>query len=515
MRREDLSVLGRLSAVLVVVAVVFPSNTMATPVHATRRSDAPPTAAQKLRPGIPEAEGTPLQQALKAAIEERRAQDLPVPASVSYDYEVVAGDKGRAATRAGESIRIVGTTAIHFDHPEQAGFVRWPDVVIEDDLPPNASGTVLPGDYTQRVREALERKFPGIWEQHEYGYEPRRYTFRETFVITHPPEGLQGSLLERMEVSDSSTFGQILMGFSYPGPDIDYTLEEEWEECVLGVCVTVARAKAGLEVGWSLGLRLPVEVSLTTPSEMNQGCAYWLTSAITPLDWTASDYASAGVAAEGGNEYLLQFVFFVGFKVWILGATVVDAAIDMDYDASQSFTTPFGPGEAFPILPVDLPPDLTGLQVTFYDIASLGIGLVFEPRVGSTDITADWQAVPGSDASGSGPITYTHPGAPVSFGPVTAADLGASDQAQLRLMGFRYWFNEFFIGLSGYLQFAVFGYGIKSGNFKIADFYLADLIGGLWVGAHENTPDSVESSVRVGPPLGPLEHSRYLPLIRY
>jgi hypothetical protein len=145
----------------------------------------------------------------------------------------------------------------------------------------------------------------------------------------------------------------------------------------------------------------------------------------------------------------------------------------------------------------------------------LGIGLVFEPRVGSTDITADWQAVPGSDASGSGHITYTHPGAPVSFGPVTAADLGASDQAHLRLLGFRYWFNEFFIGLSGYLRFAVFGYGIKSGNFKIADFYLADLTGGLWVGAHENTPDSVEGSVWVGPPLGPLEHRRYLPLIRY
>jgi hypothetical protein len=305
------------------------------------------------------------------------------------------------------------------------------------------------------------------------------------------------------------------MGFSYPGRHIDYTIEEVWKECPFGICVTVARAKAGLEVGWDLGLRLPVRVSLNAPDQMNPGGSYLLSSALTPLDWKADDYVRAGVPAGNGNEYLLQFVFFGGLKVWIGGLPVVDATIaDMEYDQTESFTTPFGPGATFPIGSLNLPPSITGLQQTFAGVASLGIGLVLEPRVGSSHITADWQAVPGSDASGSGQLTYTEPRAPVSFGPVLAADLGPSDHAELQLTGFHYWFDEFFIGLSGYLQITLFGYGIKTSNLEIADFYLRDLTGGLWVGVHKGTPGAVTSRVRVGPPPGPLDHRTYVPLVR-
>ncbi len=47
---------------------------------------------------------------------------------------------------------------------------KWPTLVVEEYIPPNAEGFVLPGDYSQAMRDGLEQEIPGIWDRYEFGY---------------------------------------------------------------------------------------------------------------------------------------------------------------------------------------------------------------------------------------------------------------------------------------------------------------------------------------------------------
>ncbi|TEU18449.1 MAG: hypothetical protein E3J21_05915 [Anaerolineales bacterium] len=458
-------------------------------------------AAPPADPPLQEESATPFQLALKNAINERSAAGLPVPSSVTYDYQVDTDQdlemKTADSTAPIRTVKITAKTIVHFDGPEQAGYEKWPALVVKDNRPPDAQGTVLEGDYTETYRKAMEEKFPeicvlfnhmvgtcvwalpGIWEQYEFGHEPRKHTIEETFEITYPEESLLA--LGSMSVAETKSIEeQILMGFTYTGPHIDYSIGDKLE--VLGF--TVYDFKAGFELDWALGLRLPAEASLTGPDQMVQGSSYSLSSALTPLDWSGTQYANVGVAAEDGNEFVLRLNFFLGVKAVILEIDVCPSCyVEVNVDKSTSFTTPFGTGAYFPIPPVYIP-------IYEWDLgfASFGVGLQVDPNLGSSKITANWQA--SGDASGSGSITFSQPGTPVTFGPVNACNLGLTNQAQIRLTEFRYWFNQFLIELSGTVEFRLhpiepfFDGKTWSDSIPIAEFDLSPLTGGLWLGAH-------------------------------
>ncbi len=491
---------SRIVSLLIVVCLVLPSVN-ATWAAAVSRQEAGPPAQPQARQYPPivfdqsatqDQTKTPIQRALQTTFEERRAYRLPVPSQVSYENHVSASpdSSGAVAGKTGRRPQISGKTILHFDNPSQAGYKKWPSLVVKDSLPDRAKGFVSPGDYTQAMREWREQKEPGIWKRYEFGYEPRTYIITETFEITYPGEKAQVLGLAPTSISDSTTVEQILLGFTYLGPNLNYTIEVGCED--LGTY-----AKAGFELDWAFGLRLPVEVSLTAPDSMTIGSTYSLSSSITPLDWSEADYEQAGVAAEGGNESVLRFKFFLGAKAEILWIPVLDWALDVDFDKSQSFTTPFGPGVEFPITEFDLSPHLTGLEWGFDNILSLGIGLVLKPYLGSDKITADWQAVPGGDASGNGFLRYSSPRTPVIFGPVIACDLGPTNYAHIRLSEFRYWFTRFLIELDGYIALDLFGFEAKTEPFEIADFDPSSLTNDLSIGIHVGTNGDLDHNVLV------------------
>lgn len=488
------------------IALSFPASTVAQePTEEKYKVFLPVVTSSQVAPAPKIEETTPFQTIFKQVINERKAAGLPVP-SVTYEYQVTpdqAGQNLTGATAPTSTIKITSKTIIYFDGPEQAGYEKWPALVVKDNLPPDVEGAVLEGDYTETYRKTMEEKFPGIWKQYEFGHEPRKHTIRETIEFTYPEERLlaPGS----MPVAEAVTSEQILTGFTYTGPHLDYAIEDEWEECFLGICVTIYYFKAGFELDWALGLRLPAEASLIGPDQMIQGSPYSFNTAITPLDWSATDYSNTGVAAEGGNEFVLRMIFFAGVQVEVLGVDLCPSCYArVDVDRSTSFITPFGPGAFFPIPPANIP-------VKEFDMAAFyfGVGFQLDPKLGSDKITADWQA--SSDASGNGLVTYSNPGTSVPFGPVNAADLDPSDQAQIRLTEFRYWFNQFLIELSATLEFELFGYGVWDPSFSIYEFDLSDLSSGLYLGAHKQCdwdftcqaigPDnSIELSIPVAPP---------------
>lgn len=477
-------------------------------VEATEPDIVSPTSEFQFAQITPEVGRTPLQQALQRAISQRERLGEPVPRSVAYDYDVdPRPDQQGLMTASTEDVVITAETIIQFDHPNQAGLEKWPDIVVTDDLPLRANGHVTPGDYTTIIRNYLSNTLPGIWDEYEFGYEPRRYKFKETYRIIYPNGPTP------IIVNQGTTVEDIVFGFTETGPRIEYLIEEEWEECFLGVCVTVAEVKAGLELDWDIGLRLPVSVSVITPDSLVQGTDHTLSSAITPLDWSPVQYQQAGLESLDGNEFVLRYVIFLGVHAEIVEFEAVDWAIDAEYDASASFTTPFGPSATFPLPSLELSPSETGLEWDIIpSVLAVGIGLSIDPSLRQGEISADWLAVPPSNASGSGSIAYFAPQPPVSFGPVTAGD--ATDPAHIRLTKFRYGLDEFLIELDGILEFELFGFGIEATDFEIADFDIDDISDGPWLDVHTGTTENIDVMVEVVPDPGPeFDIFLYLPLV--
>jgi hypothetical protein len=421
---------------------------------------------------------TPLQRQLQKVLDDRKAAGLPVPSSVKFEYQATPADAMQKITGAASPtgpIKVVGKIVIRFDGPEQAGYDEWPALVVKDNLPPDAQGTVREGDYTEAYRKFMEEKVPGFWTKYEFGHEPRMHTIVETIEVTYPEKKLlePGSML----APEAATAEQLLMGFTYTGPHLDYAIQDSWEDPIFGI--EIYYFKAGFELDWGLGLRLPGQADLTGPDQMVLGTAYDdLSSAMTPLDWSAADYSNTGVAPEGGNEFVLKLTFFVGIEGHLLGVDLCPSChVTVDIDKSASFTTPFGPGAYFPIEPATIPIKEFDLALIYF-----GAGLVIDPNLGSDKITADWQA--SGDASGSGSITYSAPGVPVSFGPVNACNLGPGNLAQIQLNEFRYWFNEFLIDLGAYIEFELFGWPAWNPTYSIISLDLSSLTDGMYLGGH-------------------------------
>jgi hypothetical protein len=197
----------------------------------------------------------------------------------------------------------------------------------------------------------------------------------------------------------------------------------------------------------------------------------------------------------------------VGARATVLGVPVVDAAVEGAYDGSKSFATPVCQGTSFPIPTVDIPPQLTGLYWSFFDTLAVGIGLSINPHLTAGGVTSDWFAT--GDAVGSGQLTYNSCNLPVSFASISTGNFSpTTSYATIRLNSFRYHFGQFTLQLGGYLQFELFGYGIKTGIFALPDFDLTPLTGGLWLSTHAGTRPYLEESFLVA------KTADYVPVMR-
>jgi hypothetical protein len=429
---------------------------------------------------------TPFQHSVIETIAERRAQGLPVPADVSFEYYSTKDIPMQTAQGLtivpGEKIVITAKTVLHFEHPSEAGNDRWPALVIEGDVPPNATGYIKAGDYSKLVRSKVEEEVPDIWTRYEWGYEPRTYTFSETYTITYPELNLDDPALTQAALS--TKVGQMLMGFTLPGPNLDYSVS--WDFEILGV--KVIDFWAGFELDWGLGVRLPMEESCTATEPMVEGTTYWPTNKAKGLDWSATDFANAGVPPEDGNEFVMEFVFKFGVFLEVSSVDVIDLGVDIDIDHSKSFTTPFGPGSTFPLPSLDIP--LWSLDV---GVAYGEIGFQLTPHLGSEKLTANWTAT--GDASGSGAMMFTDPAVPVTIGPVMAID--GPGIANINMDNCRYYFNVFLLDLGLFFYLDVFGVWDGTFTVPIVDFDLSVITGNLWVGTHGGTPDQLTAAFAI------------------
>ena len=464
--------LGVLVGVVVLFAACGEDNTAVAPEETTLAS----SSAKGLE--APVRGRTPFQQSVMDKIEERRAQGLPVPADVSFEYsstkDTPTPSAHGPAIVPGQEIVITAKTVLHFEHPSEAGNDRWPELIIEGDVPPNATGHIRSGDYSEMVRDRVEEEVPDVWSRYEWGYEPRTYTFTETYTITYPELNPDDPALNAAVLS--TEVNEVLMGFSIPGPNLDYSIS--WDFHILGV--KVIDFWAGFKLDWGLGVRLPMEESCTATEPMDEGSTYWPSNKAKGLNWSASDFAAAGVPAESGNEFVMRFVFKFGVFLEVFSVDVIDLGVDVDVNHSKSFATPFGPGSWFPIPPLNLA--LWSLDVV---VAYGEIGFRLSPYLGSTKLTADWTA--SGDASGSGTMMFTDPAVPVGIGPVNAID--GPGTATINMESWRYYFNQFILDLGLYFYLDVFGVWDGTFTIPIVDFDLGAITGHLWVQTHSGTPD--------------------------
>jgi hypothetical protein len=419
----------------------------------------------------------------------RAAQGLPVPSQVSFDYSSGAQPPqfapGVARTPGARSpVTVSATTVIQFDGPAQAGHARWPDLVVRNKSRSPVDGFVNEGDYTQLMREKIAEQLPGVWAQYEFGSEPRTYTLTETLTLTEPDVGAM-AMADVSSVATSA--GAFLMGFSVPGPNLDYTIDFEFEVC-LAICATAVDFEAGFKLDWGLGVRLPMNVTFSSTEPLLEGSISSPTSQVNGLNWTAADYTQAGVPAENGNEYVTRFVFVLGVFLTVVGVDVIDVGPNINIDRTRDFTTPFGPGAVFALPEIDLP--IWELDVS---VASASIGFRVTPNAGSDKFTAAWAAT--GEASGGGSLTYTNPAIPVTVGPLTAID--GPGAANVRVDALRYFFTQFLIDLGLFFHLDVFGIVDETFTVPVTDFNISGLTGGLFAGSHAGTPNAFQAAIPI------------------
>jgi len=452
--------------------------------------------------------GTPFQRALDHKLKERKQNGKKIPTEVQYEFDVVEAADGtgwgpgdcetpRRCPKAGYVVKAVGRTTVKFGGPDEAHEpgpgqhkAKWPAVVLRGKPDDPDFAADYTADYKREAQLALlgdpAEGAPPLWKDPEnpdaggvwdFGEEPQEDEIEEEITFTFPQGQEQARAFFRAlaaaSAGDAVSFRQVLMGFTYSGPNVDYTIGSKKRACLFGACVTLWDIRAGFAMDWALGLRLPATSELSGPALMVAGQTYDFFSTMAAADWDADAYGAVGAAREGGDEYVMRMGFFAGAKVKILGADVCPWCqyVEFDEDYGDSFTTPFGVGERFPLPTLELE-----LKRWDYGIVALGLGLTITPDVGSSRVTAM--------ANGAA-LAHTAPATPVPFA-VKACIVGGSHQTTVQLDAYAYWFNLFVLRLGAYLDFQVFGYGAWNPHFSIIDLDLSGALGslGLYVGDH-------------------------------
>lgn len=439
---------------------------------------------------------TSFQLSLMEAIARRKAQGLPVPSDASFEYEsetaaplAVLRQRGM---QPGEDLTIVATTVLHFDSPEQAGLTEWPAVVVVDTRPDPQQGFINEGDYSQMIRDNLAEVSPDIWTTYEFGHEPRTYTFVETYRITYG-ELPAARLLPTP--ADAVTTGQndIVTGFTVPGPMLDHTITFN-----VTVPTPVGDAEiidfvAGFRLDWALGVRLPMNIAVSSTDPVFEGSTLVPISNVVGVDWSPAQFQAAGLEPEEGNEFAMRFEFLLGIFLTVVGTDVIDIGPNIDIDESSSFASPFGPGAVFALPTIDVP-----IFDRSFGPATVSIGFAVTPHAGSDKFTASWLA--GGEASGGGSLTYTDPAVTVPLSSVTAID--GPGLASMTLRDFEYVFTQFLLDLALFLQLDVQvpAFDDVSERFEVpvTDFDLSNIIPDLAAPVHPgSTPTTLSTAVTI------------------
>lgn len=444
----------------------------------------------------PLADGTPFQQGVKQELAERSLQGLPAPSAVRYQLDVLENTD--------QHTLVAGRTEIRFSGPEQAGYTKWPEMVVQEgqftQLGSAAEEQVLPGNYDQSIQDAVEARQPSFWNEHEFGGEPRTLIVWETYETVGKGHGEVSSVINSPTTqSSTATTDSILFGFTYTGPDIHYSYSAEWR--VSGV--TVVRVSAGFNMDWGMGLRFPFQVDFYSDEDvLYQGSIYDLSSWLTPQDWNQDQYLEAGAPGEAGKEFVLRFQFQASIRIWVaLIGDVYRQTVGPDFDVSLDFTPPFyPPSPEFPIRIPVLSPDDTGLKWGSEDYwVGIGFGIIPHFRI-SSFITADWQAE--GDAQGGGQLVYNSL-EPIPVGPIAVTDASLEQAARVALSNFTYNFqvDYTYIDIGGLLTFNIAGFEITPADFPIGRIDVREFTQHPWLGVHAGTDGIAEIELPVENPL--------------
>ena len=417
---------------------------------------------------------TPFQQNVIDTLTERASQGQAVPLETSFEYSPTIQETDGESN---PTIIITAKTTLYFDNPAQAGNEKWPEFVVDGTVPEGATGFIKGGNYNQLIKDEIQKHVPDAWDKYEFGYEPRTYTFEEKYTITYPDTD-SSSQITSETITSSTYLEEILMGRTIPGPNLDYSIS--WDLSIF--FFEVIDFWAGFKLDWALGIRLPMEVSLTGTAPLYEGDTFSLTSSVIGLNWAEEEYLNAGVPGENGNEFVMRFVLECGVFLEVCYVDVINIGVNVDIDKSSSFTTPFGPGSTFP---------LPSLDIKIWDIdvgvAYGKIGFSITPKLGSEKFTADCTA--SGEASGSDSLLYTAPNVPVIIGPFQAID--GPGTATITLNNFEYYFNKFLLDLGLYFYLDVLGIWDGSFTIPITDIDLSALTGSLHIGAYSGTPGAL------------------------
>jgi hypothetical protein len=459
-------VAGALAAVLVFATFVNPAP--------ARAQAAEPVAADaRIRDTQ-----TPLQQALSETLAVQAAAGAPLPAEIQFHTDVQYG--GPPDAEQAQSYTLTGTTVVTFDNPQQAGLEAWPALVVSDVQNAGTSGVVHPGDYSAPLREWLAGELPGIWDIYEFGQEPRRYTFTEKVSVTYA-EVESGKSYNAGGIQATTSEKTVLVGFATSGPDWDYTLKESWETCipVLG-CVEAAWIRAGFALDWNFGFHLPIAIDQTAQRPMVLG-SNPISVTMRGLDWTPEELADQPFDLAGNDEFVLSAVVFAGVQARVAGITVANLAADTDFEKSESFATPMGKGEEFPLPKQVFPAASIGTQRGVPGILTIGVGLSLEPNIVTDGVKAEWSA--SQEGQGSGSLYYTAAGVPQQYGEIIGVDeIRDLNRTVVTLDTIQYTFQSFGLDFGACPEFNLFGFGDARVCVEILrDVSLDSLFGGLYV----------------------------------
>jgi hypothetical protein len=382
-------------------------------------------------PRAQRAYGTSLQAKVARWVADRQAQGLLAP-TVFFEFSSGQGSSvAELQSRwyaPGQGYSYTARTVMHYDGPAQAGLERWPDFTLsdEDAQTLGVSGAELMSRYVA-AREAAR---PGFWDRYELGHEPRTYTVTESGTGTSPDL----SQTPRQAPAAASTSDELVLGFSlgvslFPDKSWTFGLED------------VEEVTFSIHAGAGIGLRLPLAAALEAPDPMDEGSSYSASSTVHGVDWSAAQYAAAGVVAQDGKEAFA----YIQAQACVELSGVYDRDEECagpDTSLTTDFATPLGSGASFPL------PTLSYPLVSF---GVAGVDLDVTPSIGSDKITADWSV--SGEAQGGGDLTYTSSASPITLQPVLAVDGPAT--AHYAVNDFRYYFNQFAITLGASLWVSV------------------------------------------------------------
>lgn len=516
------------------------------------------TGWKKDQTGDPSEEGSPFRKALKLKLKDREDHGKKKPKSIVFEVPKLKADPDgiddetlekigygpgdcedrKRCPKAGYVVKYTAVTKFSYDGPDEVheakggGKPEWPrlrvekyekDPVTKEWKPVlDADGNPVMVDKTEEYKAYVAAQGLAMdppqkaWKDdpndptdtglYEFGQEPQEEDVAEEITFTFPEEDQAAGEAFFRQLSAAMAAGPvgaeqaILMGFTYRGPNIDYTIGSSKRVCFFG-CFYLWDIRAGFALDFGLGLRAPAYSRLSGPFDpsgvllngMVAGTSYDFRSVIETApqgDWKPGDWddVAYGVAhvdpftskGEGeANEFVMYFEFFAGAKVKILGINVCPWCqyVDVNIDYSTSFETPFGGGTRFPVPDVNFP-----IKDFNFGIVALTVGLYVTPNFTSTNIAAI--------TNGGASVAHGASGVPETFQVAACIEneAAAPRYQTIALDEYRYNFNAFQVVIGAYLDLSVAGYGVWNPHFDFLTLDLSRALGslGAYLPDHKN-----------------------------